>query len=395
MSGNTRAVAIAALLTLGLTACVDRATAPAGGIAVPDQPALSRTGKSRFKDVNATTDWNELATSLEGRRPAAPVFRLYAYLALAQLRAAEDAQAHRRHPPTSAAIGAASAAVLTKFFPLDKAEIDAALAAQAAARPWPAAKHQDFAAGAAIGEAAAARVLAYAANDRVGLANPGLAPTTSGSWVGTNPIRGGYRARPFYLTSDDEVRPAPPPTFGSTEYNTAVAEVLQISLTRTTEQDSIARYWAANQSAAIDAAMNNLAVELIHTHHRNEVEAARIMFLMASAAFDAAIGCYNAKFDYWYIRPKQAEPRIITVFNAPNHPSYPSGHSCHSGASTGVLAAEFPSERRRLAQIADEASLSRLYAGIHYRFDMVAGLALGRRVAAKAMRADLDDVAIR
>jgi hypothetical protein len=60
-----------------------------------------------------------------------------------------------------------------------------------------------------------------------------------------------------------------------------------------------------------------------------------------------------------------------------------------------VLAAVFPSEAGRLADIAEEASLSRLYAGIHYRFDMVAGLALGRAAAAKAMAANLDEVAVR
>jgi hypothetical protein len=391
MSGNTRVVALAAALALGLAACGDRATAPTP-LGPTSGPARSAV---KFLEANATADWNELATSLEAHRPAAPVFRLYAYLALAQLRAAEDAQGIQPHPPTSAAIAAASAVILTRFFPLDETQIAGALAAQAEAEPWPGAKHQDFAAGEAIGRAAAARVLAYAAGDRVGSTNPGTAPTTPGHWLGTNPIRGGYKARPFYLTSDDELRPPPPPEVGSAAYDTALAEVRRIADTRTPEQTAIAQYWAANQSAAIDAAMNSLAVELIRTHRRNEVESARIMFLMSSAAFDAAVGCYNAKFDYWYIRPKQADPLIVTVFNAPNHPSYPSGHSCHSGASTGVLAAVFPSEARRLAGIAEEASLSRLYAGIHYRFDMVAGLALGRAAAAKAMAANLDEVAVR
>jgi hypothetical protein len=392
MSRNTRAVTFATVLALGLTACGDRTTAPAGAVLTPDGAARSAV---KFWDANATADWNERATSLEARRPAAPVFRLYAYLALAQLRAAEDAQAIRPHPPTSAAIAAASAVILTRFFGADAGEIAAALAAQAAAEPWPGAKHQDFAAGAAIGRAAAARVLTYADGDRVGLANPGIAPTTPGSWTGTSPVRGGYKARPFYLTSDDELRPPPPPPYNGTEFLAALAEVRQIADTRTPAQIAIAQYWAANQSAQIDAAMNNLAVELIRTHRRSEVESARILFLMSSAAFDAAIGCYDAKFHYWYIRPKQADPLIGTVFNAPNHPSYPSGHSCHSGASTGVLSAVFPSERGRLEGIAEEASLSRLYAGIHYRFDMVAGLALGRAAAAKAMAADLDHVAVR
>ena len=83
----------------------------------------------------------------------------------------------------------------------------------------------------------------------------------------------------------------------------------------------------------------------------------------------------------------------MTVFATPQHPSYPSAHSCFSGSLSGVLIAAFPSERARLEAVAQEASLSRLYAGIHYRFDMEAGLALGRRAAALALAADLDQVA--
>jgi hypothetical protein len=394
MSVNTRTLALVAAFAVGLAGCTEPPTTPTGASA-PGQAARSAV---KFWDANATADWNERATSLEARRPASPVFRLYTYLALAQLRAAEDAQAIKPHPPTSAAIGAASAAILTRFFPLERGEIESALAAQSEDEPWPGAKHQDFDAGAAIGQAAAARVLEYAAGDRVGVDDPNLTrpPLAPGQWSSLTPsVRGGYHARPFYLASQDELRPPPPPEFGSAAFDEALAEVLQISLTRTFEQDSIARYWNVNQSAAIDAAMNNMAVDLIRTHRRSEIESARILFRMSSAAFDAAIGCYNAKYDYWYIRPKQAESRIITVFNAPNHPSYPSGHSCHTGASTGVLAAEFPSEAGRLAEVAQYASLSRLYAGIHYRFDMVAGLELGRKAAAKALAADLDDVAVR
>ena len=391
MPRNTRASCLAVLLALGFAACTDGVTPPSAA-APPGQPALSAV---KFWDANATANWQELATSLQGRRPAAPVFRLYTYLSLAQLRAAEDAQAIRPHPPTSAAIAAASAVILARWFPADVDEINIALAAQKAAEQWPGAKHQDFEAGAAIGRAAAARVIEYSLGDRVGLTNPGSPPIGPEYWRGTSPVRGGYKARPFFLESDDELRPVPPPAFGSAEFNSAVAEVLQIALTRTPEQIAIARYWTTNPSSAIDAAMNNLAVELIRTHRRNEVESARIMFLMSAAGFDAAIGCYNAKYDFWYVRPAQADPRITTVFNAPAHPSYPSGHSCHSGAATGVLTAVFPSERERLEAMAEEASLSRLYAGIHYRFDMVAGLALGRAAAAKAMAADLDEVAIR
>jgi membrane-associated phospholipid phosphatase len=137
-----------------------------------------------------------------------------------------------------------------------------------------------------------------------------------------------------------------------------------------------------------------IARELIVSYRRSDPEAARIMFLMGAASFDALIGCFEAKYHYWFIRPPQADAGIVTAFPTPPHPSYPSAHSCSSGAIAAVLATVFPSEARRLAGVAEESSLSRLYAGIHYRFDMDAGLALGRAVAAKALAANLDEVAV-
>jgi hypothetical protein len=350
----------------------------------------------KFWDANAAANWNEQATSLAARQPV-NVSRLYVYLSLAQLRAAEDAETIRPHPPTSSAIGAASAAVLSAYFPAFTAEIEAALDAQEAADPWPGAKHQDAVAGEAIGRAAAARVIAYSASDLVGLTDPGVPPIGPGYWVWNGgPIaRGNLGARPFFLSSGNEFRPPPPPAFGSPAYLAALAEVRQISDTRTPEQLAIAQYWNTNQSPTSNAAMNNLAVELIRGQRLGDHESARVLFLMNAAEFDALIGCFDAKYYYWFIRPPQADPAITLPIGLPPHPSYPSAHSCASGGATGVLAAVFPNESARLDSIATEASLSRLYAGIHYRFDFVTGLALGRAVAAKAMAADLDAVAIR
>jgi hypothetical protein len=169
--------------------------------------------------------------------------------------------------------------------------------------------------------------------------------------------------------------------------------VYQISLHRTQEQIDIANYWNVNQSPRSEAAMYGIARELIVSHHRTDAEAARIMFLMSAARFDASIGCFDAKYYYWFIRPPQANPGIVTVFPTPQHPSYPAAHSCVSGAMTGVLSAAFPNESARLTAVAEESGLSRIYAGIHYRFDVEAGLALGRGAAALALAADLDQVA--
>jgi membrane-associated phospholipid phosphatase len=74
----------------------------------------------------------------------------------------------------------------------------------------------------------------------------------------------------------------------------------------------------------------------------------------------------------------------------PNHPSYPSGHSCLTGAFMAVLADAFPSERARLDGIVEAAGLSRIYGGIHYRFDIEAGQEIGRGAAALALAGSLE-----
>jgi hypothetical protein len=393
MSRHTRVLSITAATTLGLAACSGTDMGPSAVVAPAREPAQAAV---KFWDANAAANWNQIATSLAARSPV-NVNRMYVYLSLAQLRAAEDAEAIRPSSPTSSAIAAASAAVLESYFPANVVEIEAALATQTDAEPWPGAKHEDVAVGGPLGRDAAARVLAFSASDLVGLTNPGTPPTTPGHWLWTGgPIaRGNLGARPFFLTSRDEFRPAPPPTFGSVEYLAALAEVRQISDTRTPQQLAIAQAWNAGQSPTSNAIVQNLAVELIRAHRRSEIESARILFRMNAAIFDALIGCFDAKYTYWFIRPPQADPLITLPIGLPPHPSYPSAHSCVSGAASGVLMATFPEDRDRLEAVAQEASLSRLYAGIHYRFDMVAGLALGRNVAGKTAAADLDAVAVR
>jgi hypothetical protein len=303
MPGLARSATIISVILLGAAACSDPSSAPRAGVSPSIVGARSAV---KFWDANAAANWNERATALAARRPV-NVTRLYAYLSLAQLRAAEDAAKVRPHPPTAAAIAAASASVLTSFFAADAAEIAGALDMQAAAEPWPGAKHEDFAAGAAIGRAAAVRVLAYAQGDRFGLTDPGTPPTGPGRWQWSGgPIaRGGLGARPFFVASGDELRPPPPPTFGSPAFLAALGEVRQIADTRTAEQLRIAQYWNVNQSPSSDAARNNLAVELLRAHRRSDVESARILFLMNAAAFDAVVGCFAAKYHYWSSAPRR------------------------------------------------------------------------------------------
>ena len=65
----------------------------------------------------------------------------------------------------------------------------------------------------------------------------------------------------------------------------------------------------------------------------------------------------------------------------PNFPAYPSGHACWSGFLSEVIGHYVPAARDEVRRLAEEAALSRLYAGVHYRFDNDAGLELGRKIA--------------
>jgi membrane-associated phospholipid phosphatase len=106
-----------------------------------------------------------------------------------------------------------------------------------------------------------------------------------------------------------------------------------------------------------------------------------VFALMHAAQFDAQLTCFETKYHYFVIRPSQAEPAISLVFPNPNYPAYPSGHACISSAAAHVLKHFFPAHTAELTDLVTEAGLSRIYAGIHYRFDITASWVLGPAVA--------------
>ncbi len=110
------------------------------------------------------------------------------------------------------------------------------------------------------------------------------------------------------------------------------------------------------------------------------MRAARAFALLNMAMHDAAVGCWEAKFHYFNPRPSQLDPQIKTVLGLPNFPSYTSGHSTFSAAAAVVLSYLFPSGTTSFEAMRDEAAISRLYGGIHYRSDIEAGKAHGARI---------------
>ena len=213
-------------------------------------------------------------------------------------------------------------------------------------------------------------------------------PNVAGQMVAGGTLPG---TRPWFLTSSDQFKPDPHPPFGSTAFKDALAEIRHISDTRTPEQIRIASFWAlSNGTPTTSGFWLERASEFIVQRGLSERKATHIFALLSATMFDAQIGCWDEKLRSWLVRPWKADPAITTFLpvGMPNHPSYPSGHSCLSASGASVISKFFPDKRAQLDAMVIEAGLSRMYGGIHYRFDIEAGQTLGRNVARFTIRRD-------
>jgi len=361
-------------------------------------------------------DWQAAAATAlaQANTPPYAAGRLYAFVSVAQYLALQEAEAAAggtdgENDPSGGGIGrggramletdrgavaGASVAVLSYLFPSRATAFEAMATDQANAGPGE--PHPAFAAGEAIGRAVGAQIVTRAQNDGFSRPFTGTIPTGPGFWISsaTPPtIAGGTLpgVTPWFLTSAGQFRPGPPPAFGSPAFNAALAEIHQISDTRTADQIGIAAYWALNTGTPTASGFwLQVATDGIKQHGLSEREATHLYALLSATMADATIGCWEAKQTYWFIRPWQADHGIMTVaaVGRPNHPSYPSGHSCVSSSGAEVLSTFFPEQRAQLEAMVRDAGLSRMYGGIHYRFDIDAGRDLGLNVARFAIEAD-------
>jgi membrane-associated phospholipid phosphatase len=346
---------------------------------------------------SASVRWNQRAVALVvARQPTgngqAAVSRILTYLSVAQYRAVTSVMAAPREnqiPSMAAAVGGASAAVLSSFFPLDGVAIEAQLKSDLAALANP--NHDDVGAGEALGRGIGAALVARATADNYLVTAPPATPVGADKWVSSSAavVRSLYGTRPFFLTSASQLRPAAPPVMGSAAFNTALAEVRQIADTRTPAQLATAIAWNTSSGTFTAGALNLIADSVLSANRFSEAEAARVLAFANAAAFDAQIACWDAKFAYWYPRPSQADSKITMAIALPNHPSYPSGHSCMTGAFMGVMTNAVPAQRAKFDGMVDEAGMSRIYGGIHYRFDVDAGRDIGKAAAALALSGSL------
>ena len=218
--------------------------------------------------------------------------------------------------------------------------------------------------------------------------------------------------RPFAMPSAMDCPIADPTAYSedpASRFHAEAMEVCTTGGTLTPEQTAIARFWSDDAMLTFTppghwtAIMNQVAEEkaLDLTTH---VEA---LARMGAAMADAFIGCWAVKYHYDTVRPvsyiaKVIDPKWLPILTTPPFPEYPSGHSVQSAAAAALLTALFGdnyaftdqsptpdgSKQRSFASFnaaADEAAISRLYGGIHFRPAIENGKAFGRCIAAHSI----------
>src|SRR6266481_5220091 len=306
-----------------------------------------------------------------------------------------------------AAASAAAHEALVNLFPAAASSFETLYAAILAAIP----DGPQKTAGIVWGEFVANQILAARAND--GFDAVVLPPSGSGPgvWVPTPPAFLPYLLPqwgfvvPFGMNSSSQFRPPGPPSLGSeryaADYNEVKALGAAIGSTRTEEQTLIALFWADGVGTETPPGhWNSIAQSIAAAQGSALEENARLFALLNIAMGDAAICAWDAKYTFHFWRPVTAinitEPELnwASFIVTPPFPDYVSGHSTFSGAAATVLPLFYGTEDLPFTigsdflpgmyrsfptclDAAEEAAVSRLYGGIHFRSANEDGLQAG------------------
>ncbi|MFN8439948.1 MAG: vanadium-dependent haloperoxidase [Caldilineaceae bacterium] len=244
-----------------------------------------------------------------------------------------------------------------------------------------------------------------------------LPPQGAGLWIPTapkfqrSPLQPYWGDnRPFVLQNGNMCDPPPPLTYSEQPTSTFYRQAMEVYTTvqnLSAEQETIALFWADDAGRTPTPPGHSIAIvtQILKDGHASLALAAETYAKVGIVANDAFISCWRTKYTYNLIRPISYIQRVIDpTWNTPNltdpvttppFPEYTSGHSVQIGAVATVLSDLFGKayhftdhtndQRGFLArsfnsfdEMANEAAISRLYGGIHYRQAIEAGLAEGK-----------------
>jgi hypothetical protein len=316
-----------------------------------------------------------------------------------------------------AAASAAAHAVLLSLYPTFQTVLDAQFEQSLAQIP----DGKDKTIGIDVGKAVAQATLIMRSDD--GSAAPPVPyvfGTAAGDYQSTPPnfpkqpaFTHWPQVETFVLERARQFRPGPPPALTSDEYTEVFNEVKSLGIANsavaTADQVLIGRFW----NGAIQNYWNEITQSAAQAHHLSTAQSARVFALLNLTLADEVIAFYDAKYTYNFWRPVTAIRAAATDGNPqtaddPNwlpragntapDPSYPGAHATISAGGAFVLNAFFGKKPIHLdvtsevlpgvirsfdsfAAVEKEASVSRVYAGQHFRSDEDAGERLGQAVA--------------
>jgi len=179
----------------------------------------------------------------------------------------------------------------------------------------------------------------------------------------------------WVLTSPEQIKVPPPPAAGTAQARAELAELKDLAAGRTPQVEEEAHKWSDYPS--LEPWVRE-SMKLVSEQSKNPPLASRDYSLMSVAMYDAMVATYHWKYVYKRVAPSGTSP----VIRAGADPSYPDDHAAIAGAASRVLAYAFPEKAAALYdQEAEAAADSRVAAGVNFRSDVEAGLALGRAVA--------------
>jgi hypothetical protein len=368
---------------------------------------------------DVVTDWNNAALDAIRAGHTSPpiasrslaILHVSIYDAVNGIARTHEAYLVQSAVPASASREAAASAAaheaLINLFPAAAASFDALHAVILAAIP----DGPQKIAGIVWGEFVANQILAARANDGWDAIVSPPGGSGPGVWVPTPPAFLPYLlpqwgfVTPFAMNSSSQFRPPGPPSLDSQRYAADYNEVKELGAavgsTRTAEQTEIALFWADGAGTETPPGHWNSIAQVIADVRSNTLEEnARLFALLNMAMADAAICAWDAKYTFHFWRPVTAiafaEPELnwMSFIVTPPFPDYVSGHSTFSGAAATVLALFYETEDlpftigsdflpgvyRSFAtclDAAEEAAVSRLYGGIHFRSANEDGLQAG------------------
>jgi hypothetical protein len=394
----------------------------AAAIALLSVVATATYAHGRRGDPEVVIEWNQI---LEGALPAAGLAppRHYAMVHIAMFDAINSiTRTHRPYRTSiwapwgaSAEVAAAQAAhdVIVAQFPTAQATADAALQARVAMVDERQAKPAVL-----VGKAVAKAILSWRQNDGWTVAPPPFVlPTFPGLYQPTPPnfVPAGFRqfehTKPFALLTSTQYLPAAPPTLTSEQYAADFEEVKAVgaatSATRTAEQTQLAQLFASVTSRTVHWAIwNHVARDTARANGLSLVETARLYALLNVSIHDGLQSSHTGKFIYGMWRPVTAirradedmnaltiaDPSWTPLLGTPTYPSHPGNMACVGASAARALAlahgtdqvafnalwqgnATNPDVTRAyssFSQLAEDQANSRIYGGIHFRYESIA-----------------------